>query len=116
MEIACNSNSDDVILDQKHDKPNYFLPSDIVTSHLDTNLNCDDKTIIPRELEHCDNAEIHNIDFFETSSNTKSIHHSCPVSEIEVSNFEKRNDMSTIFLQQILSGGLLLVVIVEVKK
>ena len=30
--------------------------------------------------------------------------------------FEKRNDMSTIFLQQILSGKLLLVVIVGVKK
>ena len=86
-EIAGNSNSDDVILDQNHDKPNCFLPSDIV-AYLDTNLNCDDKTIIPRELEHCDNAEIHNIDFFESSSNTKFTHHSCPVSEIEVSNFK----------------------------
>ena len=86
-EIASNSNSDDVILDQNHDKPNCFLPSDIMASHLDTNLNCD-KTIIPRELEHCDNAEIHNIDFFQSSSNTKSIHHSYPVSEIEVSNFK----------------------------
>ena len=87
-EIAGNSNSDDVILDQNHDKPNCFLPSDIVASHLDTNLNCDDKTIIPCELEHCDNAEIHNIDFFKSSSNTKSIHYNCPVSKIDVSNFE----------------------------
>ena len=79
--IASNSDSDDVILDQNQDKPNCFLPSD-------TNLNCDDKTIIPCELEHCDNAEIHNIDFFESSSNTKFTHHSCPVSEIEVSNFK----------------------------
>ena len=86
-EIARNSNSDDVILDQNHDKPNCFLPSDIV-AYLDTNLNCDDKTIIPRELEHCDNAEIHNIDFFESSSNTKSIQHNYPVSKIDVSNFE----------------------------
>ena len=51
-EIASNLDSDDVILDQNQDKPNCFLPSD-------TNLNCDDKTIIPCELEHCDNAEIH---------------------------------------------------------
>ena len=79
--IASNSDSDDVILDQNQDKPNCFLPSD-------TNLNCDDKTIIPCELEHCDNAEIHNIDFFESSSNTKSTHHSWLVSEIEVSNCE----------------------------
>uniref|UniRef100_A0A7N2LKA4 DUF4283 domain-containing protein n=1 Tax=Quercus lobata TaxID=97700 RepID=A0A7N2LKA4_QUELO len=74
-EIASNSNSDDVILVQNHDKPNCFLPLDRAASNLDTNLNCDDKTIIPRELEHCDNAEIHNIDFFESSSNTKSTHH-----------------------------------------
>ena len=87
-EIASNSNSDDVILVQNHDKPNRFLPYDIAASNLDTNLNCDDKTIIPRELEHCDNAEIHNIDFFESSSNTKFTHHSCPISEIEVSNFK----------------------------
>ena len=86
--IASNSNSKDVILVQNHDKPNCFLPYDTMASHLDTNLNCDDKTIIPRELEHCDNAEIHNIDFFESSSNIKSTHHSCPVSEIEVSNFK----------------------------
>nr|POE51274.1 hypothetical protein CFP56_65280 [Quercus suber] len=59
-EIASNSNSEDVILVQNHDKPNYFLPSDIVASHLDTNLNCDDKDYYP----------------------------SCPVSEIEASNFE----------------------------
>ena len=78
-EIASNSNFDDVILVQNHDKPNCFLPLDIAASNLDTNLNCDDKTIIPRELEHCDNAEIHNIDFFESSSNTKSTHHNCPV-------------------------------------
>ena len=51
-------------------------------------MNCDDETIIPRELEHCDNAEIHNIDFFESSSNIESTYHSHPVSEIEVSNFE----------------------------
>ena len=114
-EIAGNSNSDDVILDQNHDKPNCFLPFDIVASHLDTNLNCD-KTIIPRELEHCDNAEIHNIDFFESLSNTKFIHHNCPVFKIEVSNFEKRNDISTTFLQQILNGRLLLVVIIGAKK
>lgn len=87
-EIASDSNSNDVILVQNHDKPNCFLPSDIAASHLDTNLNCDDKTIIPRELEHCDNAKIHNIDFFESSSNAKSTHHNCPVSEIEVSNFK----------------------------
>ena len=87
-EIASNSNSKDVILVQNHDKPNCFLPYDTMASHLDTNLNCDDKTIIPRELEHCDNAEIHIIDFFESSSNIKSTHHSCPVSEIEVSNFK----------------------------
>ncbi|KAK7839820.1 hypothetical protein CFP56_017481 [Quercus suber] len=88
MEIASNSNSNDVILVQNHYKPNYFLPSDIAASNLDTNLNCDDKTIIPHELEHCDNAEIHNIDFFEFSSNTKSTHHSCSISKIEVSNFK----------------------------
>ena len=80
-EIASNLDSDDVILDQNQDKPNCFLPSD-------TNLNCDDKVIIPCELEHCENAEIHNIDFFESSSNTKSTHHSWLVSEIEVSNWE----------------------------
>ena len=31
-------------------------------------------------------------------------------------NYQKRNDMSTIFLQQIISGRLLLVVIFEAKK
>ena len=39
----------------------------------------------------------------------------CVVVDIS-DNFEKRNDMSTIFLQQILSGRLLQVIIVGAKK
>ena len=35
---------------------------------------------------------------------------------VVVDNFEKRNDMSTIFLQQILSSRLLQVIIVRAKK
>ena len=56
-------------MDQNHDMVNCNIQSNKVASLLDSNLNCGDKDELSSELKHRDKAEIHNLDFLDSSLN-----------------------------------------------
>lgn len=56
-------------MDQNHDMVNCNIQSNKVASLLDSNLNCGDKDELSSELKQRDKAEIHNLDFLDSSLN-----------------------------------------------